>query len=158
MACVGKESHSQDLTIHKPNLNHLQHGVNHILVLDLFYLPRTETNCTFTLACVSVEYPLHSFFSLIFSVINNCPYSEFLATNAESENYFRGYYNLATPVTPAASYLPPPGENKRCCVPGSFQPGHRLLVPITGSVSSSSTAWERPDTFGFGSTTSHPQR
>lgn len=52
----------------------------------------------------------------------------------------------------------PPGENKRCCVPGSLQPGHRLLVPITGSVSSSSTAWERPDTFGFGSTTSHPQR
>lgn len=140
VACVGKESHSQDWTIHKPNLNHLQHGVNHTLVLDLFYLPRTETNCTFTLACVSVEYPLHSFFSLIFSVINNFPCSECLATNAESENYFRDYYNLATPVTPAASYLPPPGENKRCCVPGSLQPGHRLLVPITGSVSSSSTA------------------
>lgn len=51
-----------------------------------------------------------------------------------------------------------PGENQWCCVPGSFEPSHRLLVPITDRVSSGSTAWERPDTFGFGSTASHPQR
>lgn len=52
----------------------------------------------------------------------------------------------------------PPGKNKRCCISGTFETCQRLLVPLTGCIPSSSTAWERPDTFGFGSTSSHPQR
>ena len=37
-------------------------------------------------------------------------------------------------------YLPPPGENKRGCISGSFEAGHRLLGPITGCLPSSSIA------------------